>query len=74
MTSHQHCWIEYVPPKSAEIRVFARLVCETLADRKNDPTYLELDVIRGLAAFLEIAARAKARHLNQHQFIDKEEK
>lgn len=66
--------IEYVPPKSVAIRAFARRVCEVLADRMKDPCYLDPDVIRGFAMFLEIGARAKARHLNNQQCVDRAEK
>lgn len=66
--------IEYVPPKSTAIRAFARKVCQVLADRMKDPSYLDPDVIRGFATFLEIAARAKANHLNNYHFVDKVEK
>lgn len=66
--------IEYVPPKSGAIRAFARCVCQRLADRRNDPTFLEPHVIQGFAAFLQIAAQATARHLNKDIFVDKDEK
>ena len=66
--------VEYIPPKSKAIRAFARRVCEVLVDRMKDPSYLDPDVIRGFATFLEIAARAKANHLNNYHFVDKVEK
>jgi hypothetical protein len=66
--------IEYVPPKSNAIRAFARSVCKALADRRNDPTFLEPHVVQGLAAFLQIAAQATAKHLNKEIFVDKDEK
>jgi hypothetical protein len=55
--------IEYVPPKEETIRVFARSVCEELAKETNDPIYLQSHVIRGLACFIEIAARPKQNTL-----------
>ncbi len=62
------------PPKAEAIRAFARIVCETLADRRNDRTFTQPNVIRGLAEFLEIAARVQAKQLNSEQLIDSEEK
>ncbi|MBZ0282517.1 MAG: hypothetical protein K8L97_17385 [Anaerolineae bacterium] len=66
--------IEYVPPKSEDIRAFARLVCETLAAEKNDPTYLQYEIMYGLAQFLELVARVLAKRLNAEQLVDKDEK
>jgi hypothetical protein len=65
--------VEYVPPKSDTILAYARSVCEALAIRTNDPIFTQPYVIRGLAAFLEIAARAQANRLNAQQLVDKGE-
>lgn len=66
--------IEYVPPKPEVIQAFARQVCETLAAEKNDPTYLQYEIMYGLAQFLELVARVLAKHLNAQQMVDKDEK
>lgn len=62
--------VEYVPPKSEAIRAFARKVCEELAIRTNDPIYIQPEVIRGLAGFLEIALRVQSRRLNDAKTVD----
>lgn len=66
--------VEYIPPNSGAIRAFARRVCKRLAEKMDDPSFLEPHVVQGLAAFLQIAARAKAKHLNTQRLVDKDEK
>ncbi len=66
--------IEYVPPKSEDIRAFARLVCETLATEKDDPTYLQYEIMYGLAQFFELVVYVLAKRLNAEQSVDKDEK
>ena len=65
--------VEYVPPSIDAIRVFARTVCEALAAQTNEPIFTQPHVIRGLAQFLEIAARAQAKLLNEAQRVDNPE-
>lgn len=66
--------VEYVPPKPGAVRAFARRVCKRLAEQMNDPSFLEPHVVQGLAAFLQLAARAKAKHLNTRRLVDRDEK
>ncbi len=66
--------VRYRPPESAAIRAYAQKVCETLADRRNDPSFLQQHVVKGLADFIAVAAKVKANHLNTQQLVDDSEK
>lgn len=66
--------VEYVAPKSEMIRAYADSICEALATRTDDPVFRQPHVVRGLAQFLELALRAKAKYLNDRGLIDKPEK
>lgn len=69
-----HRKVQYRPPESAAIRAYARKVCEILADRRNDPSFLQPHVVKGLADFIAVAAKVKAKHLNAQQLVDDNEK
>lgn len=66
--------VEYVPPKPEAIRAFARSVCEMLADRTDNPAFMQPHAIRWLTDFLELAARVEAKRLNAGQSVDNNEK
>lgn len=55
--------IEYVPPPDKAIDKFARDVCAALAEKRNDPSMLNWEIVNGLAEFLKLAARVQAKHL-----------
>jgi hypothetical protein len=65
--------VEYVPPKPETIRAFALRVCEELAKRTNDSTYIQPHVIHWLANLLELAVQVRAKQLNAAQLVDSDE-
>jgi hypothetical protein len=41
--------VEYLPPEREGIDTYAKHLCEHLADKYDDPSYREGDVVHGLA-------------------------
>ncbi|GAB4575752.1 MAG: hypothetical protein Kow0077_28830 [Anaerolineae bacterium] len=62
------CTVEYVPPSNQVVEAFARNVCEILAKKWDDESYLDHEVIWGLAQFLKVVAQIEANRLNRQQF------
>lgn len=56
--------IQYVPPSAETLRDFARAVCESLAQQRDDPSLASHEVISGLANFLQVITRIQAKHLS----------
>lgn len=59
--------IEYVPPSDQVIDQFARDVCERLAEKQNDPSFIKWEVRTGFADFLKLIAKLEAKRLNAEQ-------
>ena len=59
--------IEYVPPSDQVIDQFAHDACELLAEKQNDPSFMNWEVRTGFADFLKLVARLEAKRLNAEQ-------
>ncbi len=62
--------IEHLPPEREGIDIYAKQICEHLADKYDDPSYREGDVVHGLAEFLSIAGAIHAKQRNRRQMFD----
>lgn len=54
---------EVCPPPDKQIEHYAHEVCKILALRHDRDDYVKPEVIGGLAAFIKLAARIKAKQL-----------
>jgi hypothetical protein len=58
--------VEFVPPDPMVIKEYAYTVCAELAQK--NPVYSNLEVVSGLASFLNFIAQTSAKYLNSdHQ-------
>lgn len=62
--------IEYLPPEREGIDTYAKQLCEHLADKYDDPSYREGEVVHGLAEFLSISGTIHAKQCNRRQVFD----
>ncbi len=65
-----HRNIEYLPPEREGIDRYAKQVCDQLAERYDDPSYREGEVVHGLADFLDLAGKIQAKHFNSSESVD----
>jgi hypothetical protein len=57
--------VEYIPPQKGELMQFARQVCQRMGIPDEDR-----ETVRGLAEFLEVACRIKAKQLSSQGVED----
>ncbi len=58
--------VEYLPPSDGDIYNYARHICEQLASN-GDTACNRLEVVGGLAEFMQLAGRIQAKYLNRSQ-------
>ena len=56
---------EYYPPTDEAVDQFVRDASLRIAAKCDDSRYLDSDVIWGFSAFLKLAAKIKAKQLNE---------
>lgn len=54
----------YCAPSSESVDAYAREVCEKLA-QQIDPSYADYEVVSGLAGFLKLLSRIRAKQLSE---------
>ena len=64
---------EYLPPSDDAIYNYARNICDQLAN-DGDIACTHLEVVHGLAEFMQLAARIQAKYLNRVQAVDNRDK
>lgn len=60
----------YVLPKPEAIREYARIICQAMAEHRNDPSFLEPHVIQGFSELIMLTAQVLVKHLNEGALVD----
>lgn len=55
----------YVPPSDEDVEALVREASQRMADETGDQGYLDPDIMWGLAAFIKLVGKIKAKQLNQ---------